>query len=124
MRSPRFSKRSLIAPVKSRRAASGLMIDKVRSTVIRNSRSGRSWAVISGASVRNNGWRSSHHSGLSLPARRRLLPVGQLMPGLARAAPAVPRSLDRGRVVTVEEIGTAGKRLEVTGFEAVDKDEH
>src|SRR5271170_7086335 len=63
-------------------------------------------------------------SSLLLPARRRLLPIGQIVPDFARAAPTAARRLDRVRVVAVEDIGAAGKGLEVLGFEAVDQNDH
>src|SRR5207302_1362433 len=103
MRSPPLSRRSLIAPVILRRVASGLMIDKVRSMVIRI---------------------SLFSSGLSLPARCGLLPIGQIAPGFAGTPPTAARCLDRVRVVAVEDIGAAGERLEILDFETVDQNDH
>src|SRR5437667_2256062 len=121
MRSPAFSKRSLIAPVRLRLVASGLMIDKVRSMVIRISGSG--W-VIPSTQTPDNRRGNDAASRLLLPARCRLLPIGQIMPGFTGAAPAAARRLDCVRVVAVEDIGTAGKRLEILGFETVDENDH
>src|SRR5271166_6984651 len=106
MRSPPFSKRSLIAPVRLRLVASGLMIDKVRSMVIRISRSGP--RVIPSERTTGNRRQNDLASPLLLPARCCLLPIDQIMPGFASAAPAGARRLDRVRVVAVEDIGAAG----------------
>src|SRR5690242_8099906 len=123
MRRPACSKRWLIAPVRLRLVASGLMIDKVRSMVIRISRSGRA-ALYIGRKLGRQPAAKPRRLPLLLPAGRRLLPIGQIMPGLASAAPAAARRLDRVRVVSVENIGATGKGLEILGFEPVDDNDH
>src|SRR5271167_3894566 len=113
MRSPPLSKRSLIAPVRLRRVASGLMIDKVRSMVIRISRSKTAAGYSERSDTRQTRRQNDASSGLSLPARCRLLPICQIAPGFAGLSPTAARRLDRIRVVAVEDVGTAGKRLEI-----------
>src|SRR5215472_2983008 len=97
MRSPRFSKRSLIAPVRLRRVASGLMIDSVRSMVIF-------------ARLR-----------LSLPARRRLVPIGQLVTGFAGAPPAPARGLHCTAVVAIEQIDAAREGPKIRGLHTINE---
>src|SRR5262252_377474 len=122
MRSPLFSKRSLIAPVRFRLVASGLMIDKVRSMVIRISRSGDAGYT----GDENDRQRALKHAALTLllPARPRLLPICQAVSGFAGTAPAAARRLYGITVVAVEDIGAARERLEIPRFEAVDEDDH
>src|SRR5215471_2165887 len=123
MRRPRFSKRSLIAPVRLRRVASGLMIDSVRSISIHTSRRGRTRRL-----YRREEWRATDGRTVLLrfafPTRCRLLPIGQVVTGVAGPAPAATRCLHRSRVIAVEQIGTAGKGVKVSRFETIDKDDH
>src|SRR5215469_3998643 len=116
MRSPRFSKRSLMAPVRLRRVASGLMINSVRSMPIQFSRFGGAGAGY--IEQEDDGQRRVGHrsSRFALPARRRLLPISQIVPRLAGSAPAAARRLHGIGVVTVKQIGAARKGVQVIDF--------
>src|SRR5437763_10678376 len=124
MRSPRFSKRSLMAPVRLRRVASGLMIDKVRSVAIRVSPSAKGRGVISSETASGNRCRRSAGLRPLLPTGRRLLPIGQAVSGLASAPPAYARRLDGRRVVAVEQIGGTGKSKKIRRLDPVHQHYH
>src|SRR5579872_2825748 len=117
MRKPLFSKRSLIAPVRLRRVASGLMIDSVRSVAMKI-RSGCSGAGGYSGSV------AGRQSALLLPAGRSLLPIGQAVAGGLGLAPAVAGGGDGALVIAVEQVDHAGEPVEVGGCDAVDQDQH
>src|SRR5690349_9636221 len=117
MRKPAFSKRSLIAPVRLRRVASGLMIDSVRSMAM-----GGSWAR-GGAGYSGRPWRRAEPLGLLSPPRFGLLPIGQRVAAGLGAAPAAPRRLDRDLIVAVEHVDTAGILRHIVSFDAIDEKE-
>src|SRR5690349_16784215 len=59
--------------------------------------------------------------GLLCPTRFGLLPIGQRMAGGLGAAPAAPRLLDRGLIVAVEHVDTAGILRHIVSFDAIDE---
>src|SRR5258707_7523507 len=66
MRRPFSSNRALILPVRFRRVASGLMIEKVRSTAMKSLFDAVLWRV-GGAYRRGVGWLQGGHSTLFVP---------------------------------------------------------
>src|SRR5690348_13203827 len=123
MRSPRLSKRSLMAPVRLRRVASGLMIDSVRSVPIPIAHLG-TWAVISDHSVSGNRRGETAPLRFSFPPACRLLPVGQFVSGLPSPAPTAPSRLYRAGIITVKKIGATREGSEILRFQIVDEDDH
>src|SRR5690349_8719354 len=111
MRSPFRSNRSLIAPVRLRRVASGLMIDRVRSAAIASLRSSGRGAGYSGHACRGQ-------SGRLLPPRRGLLPVSQRVAGGLGRAPALARGCNGAFVLAVEQVEGSGEGVEVRGGDA------
>src|SRR6185312_759463 len=119
MRSPARSKRSLIAPVRSRRVASGLMIDRVRSTAMALFSAGERVRGYSGPTGRQQ-----PASSLLFPPRRGLLPVGQRVAGGVGRPPAAAGGLDGVGVAAVEQVEAAGEIAEVGGLDPIDEEQH
>src|SRR5437867_6730247 len=104
---PFCSKRWLIAPVKLRRVASGLMIDRVRTMAMEALAAQRKGAGYSETQSQRQSAGDGDGLRLFLPAGSGLLPVGQGVASTGGAAPALARHLDCGLVVALEHIRTA-----------------
>src|ERR1051326_8324777 len=61
--------------------------------------------------------------GLLFPTRFGLLPIGERVPGGLGLTPAAPRRIDRGLIVAVEHVDTAGILRHIVRFDAIDEKE-